>query len=907
MIQVIPQMRWSVPGENFACAPYRCYPKKPAYSFPLPKKAIYIIFILLINRPWRIAPVGAFFYGGCLQENSLLSIEKPARYMGDEIGSVRKEQAEVRFVLAFPDVYEVGMSHLGLQILYSVLNDVEWIAAERVYAPWPDMEDLLRGAARPLATLESSTPLASSDILGFTLQHELSYTNILNMLQLSGIPLLAEERKTGYPLVLGGGPCALNPEPLADFFDAFLLGDGEEAIIEIAAAYRSWKAENRPKRELLERLSLIDGVYIPSFFDVRYEENGCIAEIIPWRNGYERVKRRIAADLEKAPYPTRPVIPFLKTVHDRVSMEIARGCTCGCRFCQAGYIYRPVRERTPEQILETIDSTLKNSGYDEISLLSLSTADYGCIAPLLRSLMERYTKERVAVSLPSLRVGTITREMVDEIKKVRKTGFTLAPEAGSERLRRVINKGITEEDLLRNAFEIYSSGWRLIKLYFMIGLPSETMEDVAGIVELSARVKREGKRAGGGGDVNVSVGSFVPKPHTPFQWEEQIKYEDILEKQHFLRGELKKKRLNFKWQDAPLSVLEGVFARGDRRLGAVLVKARELGCRFDSWGEHFDFGKWRDAFASAGIDPLFYHRARGFDEILPWDHLDSGVTKKFLYHEWEKSRSGERTEDCRSGKCSDCGVCDFRIIKMRLCEQRPESPVAPPAPIEADSDVSSAEGSERIRIRFTKVGPMRLLSHLEMLNMFSRAVKRAGIPIRYSAGFHPHPKFSFATALSVGVESLAEYLDMEIEAGFGAPRVREMLNRTLPEGMEVLESFEIPLRADSLSTIMDKVRYRVTLPPGSVHALPALAEAFLALETYVHLREKQSKIVEIDLRRELFELHASETVLDMVVGRGKPIEFAAAITGLTEKTFSAAKIEKLEVIFRPGEKNDSAV
>jgi radical SAM family uncharacterized protein/radical SAM-linked protein len=836
-----------------------------------------------------------------LKEESLLSIEKPARYMGDEIGSVRKDQAEVRFILAFPDVYEVGMSHLGLQILYSILNDVEWIAAERVYAPWPDMEELIRDEARPLATLESSTPLACCDILGFTLQHELCYTNILNMLQLSGIPLLADDRKTGYPLVLGGGPCALNPEPLADFFDAFLLGDGEEAIVEIAAAYRSWKAENKPKSDLLERLSRIDGVYIPSFFRVRYEENGCIAEIVPKREGYKSVKRRIVADLEKVPYPTKPVIPFLKTVHDRVSMEIARGCTCGCRFCQAGYIYRPVRERTPEQILETIDTTLKNTGYDEISLLSLSSADYGCIAPLLKSLMDRYTEERVAVSLPSLRVGTISREMVDEIKKVRKTGFTLAPEAGSDRLRRVINKGITEEDLLQNAFEIYSSGWRLIKLYFMIGLPSETMEDVEGIVELAASVKREGKRAGRGGDVNVSVGSFVPKPHTPFQWEPQIKYEEILQKQGFLRAGLKKKRLNFKWQDAPLSVLEGVFARGDRRLGAVLVKARELGCRFDSWGEHFDFGKWGDAFAAVGIDPLFYHRARGFDEILPWDHLDSGVTKKFLCSEWEKSRRGERTENCRNGKCSDCGVCDFRITKMRLCEQRPESPLKPPASFKSDLVANPVEENEKIRIRFTKVGPMRLLSHLEMLNMFSRAVKRGGIPIRYSAGFHPHPKFSFATALSVGVESFAEYLDMEIAAGFGASRVRENLNRVLPKGMEILESFQIPLRADSLSSIMDKVRYRVTLPPCTVRDLPALAETFLELENYVYLRVKQSKNVEIDLRRELFELHVSGSVLEMVIGRGRPIEFAAAITGLTEKALSASKIEKLEVIFKPGE------
>jgi radical SAM family uncharacterized protein/radical SAM-linked protein len=832
-----------------------------------------------------------------LRKNHLLSIEKPARYMGGETGSVRKENSDLRFVLAFPDVYEVGMSHLGLQILYAILNGVDWIAAERVYAPWPDMEDMLRDSSRPLATLESSTPLGAVDILGFTLQHELSYTNILNMLQLADIPLLASQRQRGYPLVLGGGPCALNPEPLADFFDAFLLGDGEEAIVEIAEIYRDWKRDGASKEDLLVRLSKIDGVYVPSFFDVGYGKDGGISKITPLRTGYGKVRRRIAGNLEDVPYPTGPVVPFLKTVHDRVSMEIARGCTSGCRFCQAGYIYRPVRERTPEKILQAIDATLKNTGYEEISLLSLSTADYSCISPLLKSLMARYSEDRIALSLPSLRVGKLTREMVDEIKKVRKTGFTLAPEAGSDRLRQVINKGITEEALLENAFEIYSAGWRLIKLYFMIGLPSETMEDVRGIVDLSARVKREGKKAGCGGEVNVSVGSFVPKPHTPFQWEPQITYEEILEKQQLLRAELKRKKLNFKWQDAPQSVLEGVFARGDRRLGNVLVKARELGCRFDGWGEHFNFRKWQDAFAAAGIDPVFYHRRRAFDEILPWNHLDCGVTGEFLYEEWEKSRRGERTEDCRGGKCTGCGVCDFRTVKMRLCETQGDSPVAISSSVPDDAG-KQAEGNERIRIRFSKVGPMRLLSHLEMMNMFSRAVKRAGIPIRYSSGFHPHPKFSFATALSVGVESLAEYLDMEIAEGYGADRVRERLNSVLPEGMEIMEAVEIPLRSDSLTTIMDKIRYRVTLPDGLALDLAALSKAFLALEQYVHRREKQSKIVEIDLRRELHELHAADRVLEMVVGRGKPLEFVAAITGLSDKALAGAAIEKLKVIFK---------
>jgi radical SAM family uncharacterized protein/radical SAM-linked protein len=833
-----------------------------------------------------------------LRCNLLLS-EKPARYMGGEIGTVKKDRAEVRFVLAFPDVYEVGMSHLGLQVLYNILNHVDWIAAERVYSPWPDMEEMLRSSRQPLSTLENTTPLGSADIIGFTLQNELSYTNILNMLEMAGVPRLASERDEKHPLILGGGPCALNPEPLADFFDAFLLGDGEEAVLEIAEAYRIWKQGKKPKAELLDLLSAIAGVYVPSLFEVRYTESGRIAGIIPLKQGYEKVRRRIVPDIEQAPCPTAPVIPFLKTVHDRVSIEIARGCTAGCRFCQAGYIYRPVRERTPGKILESIDATLRNTGYEEISLLSLSTADYGCIATLMKTLMARYSDERVAVSFPSLRVGTLTQELVDEVGKVRKTGFTLAPEAGSERLRGVINKGITEEDLLRNAFSIYGAGWRVIKLYFMIGLPTETMEDVLGIADLCKKVKYEGKKAGSGGDVNVSVGSFVPKSHTPFQWEPQISYEDILEKQQFLRRELKKRKLNFKWQDAPLSVLEGVFARGDRRLGAVLLKAREIGCRFDGWGEHFSFKKWQDAFAAVGIDPLFYHRRRDLAEILPWDHLDCGVSKEFLRRERESALSGISTADCRNGSCAGCGVCDFKSVRMRLTGEgdRQSATALPFCPPE--SEYRQAEGNARIRLRFSKVGPMRLLGHLEMLNLFTRAVRRAGIPIRYSLGFHPHPKFSFATALSVGVESVAEYFDMEIAAGYGAALVKERLNAALPEGIEILDAAEIPLRCASLSTIMDKVRYRVGLPVGLIKNLPVLAERFLALKRYVHRREKQAKMVEIDLRGELFELRAADTALEMVIGRGKPLEFVTAITGLPETELAGAKIEKLEVIFKP--------
>jgi radical SAM family uncharacterized protein/radical SAM-linked protein len=827
-------------------------------------------------------------------KSELLKVEKPARYMGGELGTKKKERTDIRFILAFPDVYEVGMSHLGLQILYGILNSVSWVAAERVYAPWPDMEELLRRNGTPLTALESDLPLREADIIGFTLQYELSYTNILNMLELAGIPLLAQARGEGIPLVLGGGPCAGNPEPLADFFDAFLLGDGEEAVLEIAELCREWKRTGGTRQALLHQLADIEGVYVPSLFEVRYDACGCIAAIDPLQKGYEIVRRRFVADLNAVPYPTAPVVPFLKTVHDRISMEIARGCTRGCRFCQAGYIYRPVRERSPEKVLEIIDQALHNTGYDEISLLSLSTGDYGCIAPLLRELMQRYAERRIAVSFPSLRVGTLTQELVEEVKRVRKTGFTLAPEAASERLRQVINKGITEEDLLANALAAYSAGWRLIKLYFMIGLPTETMEDVHGIAELAKKVKNSGKQTGHGGEVNVAVSSFVPKPHTPFQWEPQIAYEEILEKQQLLRQELKKRKLNFKWQDAPLSVLEGVFARGDRRLGRVLLKARELGCRFDGWGEHFSFAKWQEAFRAAGIEPRFYHRRRALDEILPWDHLDYGIEKDFLRAELEKSGAGAYTPDCRGGSCTACGVCDFDLIRMRLNNSESigaygHTPLQTP---------EHGEGKERIRLRFRKTGAMSLLSHLEMLTLFTRAVGRGDIPIKFSQGFHPHPKFSFATALSVGVESWAEYFDMEIAAGFGAEAVKERLNAVLPDGVGILEAVAIPLGSPSLTVVLDRVRYRITLPDFVQMDLPVLADKFLELETFPIRREKKGRVTELDLRRELVELHADDDNLEMSIRRGKPLEFAAAITGLTPAELTDARIEKLDVVFR---------
>jgi len=831
-------------------------------------------------------------------DSSLLNVDKPARYMGGEVGIIRKESPEIRFVLAFPDVYEIGMSHLGFQILYTILNSYDWLAAERVYAPWPDREAQLQEGGRLLCTLESSAPLADADIIGFTLQHELSYTNIVNMLRLSAVPLLAAERHSPWPLVLGGGPCAYNPEPLADFFDAFLIGDGEEAAPEIARLCRELKKSGAPKSELLEKLAGIPGVYVPSFFTVEYRDDGRVEKIVALKEGYGLVKRRFLSDLETAPYPTEPVIPFLKTVHDRVSLEIGRGCTRGCRFCQAGYIYRPLRERTPEKILETIERTLRHTGYEEVSLLSLAAGDYGCLTPLLKELMARYAESKVAVSFPSLRVGTLSEELVEEVKKVRKTGLTLAPEAGSERLRQVINKGITEEALLKDANAAFSAGWRLIKLYFMIGLPTETMDDIAAIVDLARRVKSEG-RGCGGGEVNVSVSSFVPKAHTPFQWEEQISYEEILSKQEFLRSELKKRKLKFKWHDAPLTVIEGVFARGDRRLGAVLQEAVKLGCRFDSWGDHFSFSKWLKAFAATGIEPRSYLRSRAVDETLPWDHIDSGVSREFLLQERSKGVGGEFTPDCRAGVCSGCGVCDFEEVR-----NRPAGINAPfiGASIDQAGTGSVAhaepEGAQRIRVKYSKTGAMIFLSHLELLTLFTRAVKRADIPVKYSQGFHPHPKFSLQLRSSVGVESSAEYLDIEVAPEFGADLLRDSLNRSLPDGISVLAAWAVPAKSPSLSTIMERVRYRVTFPDKRVSDLESFAARFMALETSPFRRVKKNGPQEYDLRHELFSLIANENSLTLEIGRGKPLEFVSAVTGISIKELEGCRIEKLEVIFK---------
>ena len=819
-------------------------------------------------------------------------VSKPVRYLGQEVHSIRKDPAEVKlkFCLAFPDVYEVGMSHLGIQILYHILNSKKEIACERVFAPWGDMEKVLRNKKIPLSSLESSTPLNQFDIVGFSLQYELCYTNALNMLDLSNIPLFSKDRDERFPLIIAGGPLTFNPVPVADFFDAMVIGDGEEVVLDICDLASQWKEtggkEAKAKKEdFLKILSQLDGIYVPSLH----------------REG-QKIRKRVISDINQSFFPTCPIVPYMKVVHDRLNVEIARGCKRGCRFCEAGFIHRPYRERSPKVIHEILNASLKQTGYEELSLLSLSAGDYSSIGSLLSDLMDQYESKKVAVSFPSLRIEGIVGDLAEEVRRVRKTGFTIAPEAGTERLRRVINKELDETVLFQGISDLFSKGWKNIKLYFMIGLPTEKDEDLRGILDLSRKIASLGAKQKIHPHINVSVSTFVPKPHTPFQWESQIPLEEMKEKLRFLKDGVKRNNLRFKWQDPYLSFLEGIFSTGDQKLSRALVEAYRLGCRFDGWSDQFHFPLWKEAFEKTGLEMDSHTQKREFKDILPWSFVETGVDAQYFWEEYQKGLNEKISPPCVKGDCHRCGVCKGEALIIREGD-----------PVERKAlerikkkDIRKKGMKKKIRLKFRKVGEMRFLSHLELVHLFYRASLRADLPLPSSEGFHPMPRIIFATALPVGMESLAEFVDMECEGNITPPEVMGRLNQILPSGIEIIEAEEVPV-----------FFHLSSLPHPSVYWIPldrlfpkeeALRQGKKVLdekEFFIH-QERDGKKRSVDIRPLIENMEIKETseektqwgvelVIRKVTGKtAKPIEIVGAIFGLKEGFLAQCKVIKLE-------------
>jgi radical SAM family uncharacterized protein/radical SAM-linked protein len=770
----------------------------------------------------------------------LPTVEKPGRYVGIERNVVRKDlsRAAVSVALAFPDTYEIGMSHTGLKILYEIVNRRPELACERTYAPWVDLEARMREERIPLFTVESFAPVADFDVVGFSLQSELNYSNVPNMLDLAGIPVWQRDRGDGDAIVLGGGPCTANPEPVADFFDAFLIGDAEEALPRFLDVLAGARAAALPRREVLVRLAGVDGIYVPSFYDVTYREDGRIESIV--RNDPrvpERARRTWVPVLKPEYYPDRPMVPSVEIVQDRLGLEVMRGCTQGCRFCQAGYWYRPVRELDPADVASMTKAFIAESGWSEVGLLSLSTADYSQIEPLVRCLAPDLSERRVSISLPSLRAEAFSVGLADAVSEVRKSGFTFAPETGSDRLRRVINKTFTNADMIQAADVAFARGWDLIKVYTMIGLPTETTSDLDELVTLVEGILAQGRKHGRK-EVNVSVGPFVPKSWTPFQWA-PFDGVDVLERKlAYLKDRFRRVRgARMKWHEPREAEIECVLSRGDRRMAGVLHAAWKSGVKFDGWSEHFRHDLWLRAFDVEGISKESYLRAYDLDEVLPWDVLDISINKRFLRVELVKAMKEMRTEDCKWGHCYACGVPgngedtvlassmpgSLPTIDAAVAQQ--DDPAAyrdvakgaayrqkamPDLPSAVRRTPAAAPRVFRHRVTFEKRGDARFLSHRNTMDVFERAIRAAGLPARYSQGFNPHMKLSMGPALPLGLESRHEVFDVDGIGPFGAGAA-DAINAKMPPGMRALEVRELVAGEPPLSRAVKGAKYAVRL------------------------------------------------------------------------------------------------
>jgi len=843
----------------------------------------------------------------------LARVKKPSRYLGNEINACKKdwEAVRLRIALVFPDLYEIGMSHHGLQILYAIINAQDDLLADRVYAPDKDLEELLQQQGASIFAVESRRSLAEFDMIGITLPYELCYTNILTILALGHIPFRSAERDYLHPYVIGGGSGSFNPEPVADFFDAILLGDGEEAVLEIAAAVRSAREAKLGRQDTLEILAEIPGVYVPVFFEPHYDRQKKLLAIHPLRKGYEKVKRRILPDIETCQTPEKPLVPLVRIVHDRLGIEVARGCTRGCRFCQAGIIYRPVRERSTARVMELAEKGMAEGGFEELALLSLSTGDYSCLSPVLSRLMDSFVKEYVSVSMPSMRVGTLTPEIMNQIKRVRKTGFTLAPEAGTDRLRQVINKGITEEDLLKTCKDAYMLGWKLLKFYFMFGLPTETEEDVKKIADL---VQRAAKTAADRRlRINVSVATFVPKPHTPFQWERQLSIDEAFARINLLKKSLPRGNYKLKWHDPKQSFLEGVMSRGDRLLSGVIEKAWQGGARLDAWSEHFDLTIWQEAARACNIAIPHYLRRREMSEILPWQHLDTGVEQEFLTAELEKSLHGNYTPDCRLHRCQKCGACDFKNIKpvvqckaetnegsgQELRDSLPQEKQNVTRPADADT-ITKDPPQFWYRILYAKQGDIRFLSHLEVIQAFFQAFRRAGIKLHYTQGFNPVPKASFSPALPVGTESLAEYLDIDCRAEISDTNsfIRRV-NQQLPAGMQILSVADMPDKKTD-TAVKSHICYTIDLGRDLTARNRDALAGFMDSDSFSLTKIVKGKQRIVDIRKQVQNLaitgpNSIEMILVAQEGKasGKPAEILQAVFDATDNECLDLNILKL--------------